>query len=294
MVAQGIVLLGASRAGVSVSSALQNDDLLLRGIWNRSKFELPGLPSELADWRPGSSGMPHARLYLIAVSDDAIAEIAEWLGQTEAPGPESIVCHLSGAMGPSVLSPACIGGAKALAIHPLRSFADHQTESNGLNGVYCGLESDDPKTEEWAEGVLTNVGAQVFEFPARHRDRYHMAATASCNFLVTLFDLASRHLVASGMDEAIARPALLDLMERTLTNIGRKGSAAALTGPVVRGDSDVVRGHLDLLSDAPLDRSVYLALAEATVQLGRRDGRPDEEAATRVLDLLRGDDSCPS
>ena len=50
------------------------------------------------------------------------------------------------------------------------------------------------------------------------------------------------------------------------------GPAAALTGPVARGDVETVRGHLDAL--APDSDAAYLELARRAHQLG---GRTDPE-----------------
>ncbi len=292
MKVHGTVLLGASRAGVSVASALAEAGLPLLGVWNRSRVEGTDIDRSLLGWQPGGATQSRACLYMIAVADDAIGEVASWLGDLEEPDSESLICHLSGAMGPDVVLPACAGGAKAAAIHPLRSFADRCTGGGSLRGVYCGMESDDAAATTWMADLLVAAGAHVFDFPAAHRFRYHMAATASCNFLVTLFDLACRHMAATGMEEAVARAALLDLMGRTLTNIEQVGSEAALTGPIVRGDAEVVRGHLELLNAHPKDKALYCALARATRDLGLRDGRPSEEASERILRLIEGDDSC--
>jgi predicted short-subunit dehydrogenase-like oxidoreductase (DUF2520 family) len=64
--------------------------------------------------------------------------------------------------------------------------------------------------------------------------------------------------------------AYLDLARSTLANVEALGPAAALTGPVVRGDWETVRGHLAVL--APEDRAAYLALAAEAARLTGADG----------------------
>lgn len=291
---RGLVLLGASRAGLSVARALEGGGLPLRAIWNRTVRPLPMtdpalLVSQIAD-------VPELTtcVYVIAVVDDAIESVACDLGRAVNLGPGDIVCHLSGAMGLKPLTAACANGAYAMALHPLRSFGAPQTDASGLRGVYCGLECSDDEVLTLMRPYLENAGARIFEFPTKDRVRYHLSATASCNFLVTLFDMGMRHMVQAGVDEEVAHPMLMDLMKRTLVNIEQQGAAAALTGPVVRGDEDVVRKHLKSLRDSPVDRTVYRALAEATGELGLRDNRPAPEVAARILKILKDDPSCPS
>jgi predicted short-subunit dehydrogenase-like oxidoreductase (DUF2520 family) len=59
--------------------------------------------------------------------------------------------------------------------------------------------------------------------------------------------------------------AYLDLARSTLANVHALGPAAALTGPIVRGDWTTVRRHLAVLP--PGDRATYLAVAAEAARL---------------------------
>ena len=43
----------------------------------------------------------------------------------------------------------------------------------------------------------------------------------------------------------------------------RSAQQAAFSGPIVRGDAEIVRKHLQMLRKSPEAREVYLALASA-------------------------------
>jgi predicted short-subunit dehydrogenase-like oxidoreductase (DUF2520 family) len=92
--------------------------------------------------------------------------------------------------------------------------------------------------------------------------RYHAAACIASNHLVALLDQVSR--VAP-----IPLEAFLPLVGATVENVATMGPAAALTGPVARGDVETVRRHLDALSGA--DRDAYRDLARLARQLSGRD-----------------------
>jgi len=52
-------------------------------------------------------------------------------------------------------------------------------------------------------------------------------------------------------------------VQQTLANYAKLGPAGAFSGPIVRGDTQVVRQHLQELKNVPQARAVYLALARA-------------------------------
>jgi predicted short-subunit dehydrogenase-like oxidoreductase (DUF2520 family) len=59
------------------------------------------------------------------------------------------------------------------------------------------------------------------------------------------------------------------LARASLDNVADLGPAAALTGPVARGDLVTVARHLDALPAA--ERAAYAAVAETARRLARRD-----------------------
>ena len=91
--------------------------------------------------------------------------------------------------------------------------------------------------------------------------------------------MASNHVVAlMGQVDRIAAAAgvpgeaYLQLAAGALANVAELGAAAALTGPVARGDWATVARHLEAID--PSERPAYLALAEAARRLVDDDGLP--------------------
>jgi predicted short-subunit dehydrogenase-like oxidoreductase (DUF2520 family) len=79
----------------------------------------------------------------------------------------------------------------------------------------------------------------------------------------------------------MALEALVELVRGSLENVARVGIPKGLTGPVARGDVDLVRRHVESLG--PAERALYLALLEATLPLARAKGAltPAADAALR-------------
>ncbi|KPJ97014.1 MAG: hypothetical protein AMS20_17715, partial [Gemmatimonas sp. SG8_28] len=76
---------------------------------------------------------------------------------------------------------------------------------------------------------------------------------------------AERLLADVGMSPEQARAALGPLMAAALEHALADGPAAALTGPVARGDAETVRRHVAALPDDV--RGLYRELARAALRL---------------------------
>jgi predicted short-subunit dehydrogenase-like oxidoreductase (DUF2520 family) len=82
------------------------------------------------------------------------------------------------------------------------------------------------------------------------------------NFLVTLETAAERVASTAG----VQRASLLPLVRATVDNWARQG-AAALTGPIARGDTATVERHRKALGERTPDLlALYDALAEVTAR----------------------------
>jgi predicted short-subunit dehydrogenase-like oxidoreductase (DUF2520 family) len=59
---------------------------------------------------------------------------------------------------------------------------------------------------------------------------------------------------------------MLPIVRQTLANYAKLGPAGAFSGPIVRGDAQVVRRHVKELKKIPGAKDVYLALARAGIR----------------------------
>jgi predicted short-subunit dehydrogenase-like oxidoreductase (DUF2520 family) len=118
-----------------------------------------------------------------------------------------------------------------------------------------------------------------FHVANSQRAQYHAAATIASNHLVALLGQAVRVAHAAG----VPPQALLPLVRASVDNVEALGAAAALTGPVARGDVDTVARHLDALPAG--ERHAYRALASEALRL---TGRDDTALRAVLDDGLRG------
>ena len=107
------------------------------------------------------------------------------------------------------------------------------------------------------------------------------------NFFVALVDFGLRYYQALGADKEEALKAVLPLIKGTLANIESAGIPDALTGPIMRGDVETVKGHLQAMrSAAPELLPLYRELARHTVMVARDKNSITPQTAADIQKLM--------
>jgi predicted short-subunit dehydrogenase-like oxidoreductase (DUF2520 family) len=86
---------------------------------------------------------------------------------------------------------------------------------------------------------------------------------------------------AAGLSSAEARRKMMPILRQTLANYAKLGPAEAFSGPIVRGDAQVVRKHLSELKKIPGAGEVYAALARAALRYLPAGNRTELEKMLR-------------
>ena len=218
----------------------------------------------------------HARRILIAVSDDAVTQIASELA---AGGLRNgIVLHTCGSMGPEALAPLHSSGNALGVLHPLQTVpsAERGVESLGSATFAC---AGDTEAKAWAEELICCLGGRGLSVKAEHWALYHAAAVMACNYHVALVDAALELLQQAGVGREQALNALTPLVRSTTENVLADGPEAALTGPIRRGDRQTIRRHMEAMKNAmPETRELYTAAGARTLLTAMRVGLSAEAA----------------
>lgn len=229
-------IIGPGRAGRSLHLALA------RAHWPVE--DLLGRRDDLA------AAAHDVDLLVIAVPDAAVADVAAAV----EPDPRSVVAHLSGSLGLAPLS----GHPRRAVLHPLVAMPDPERGAERLVGAWFGLAVDgDPLVE----AVVDELHGRVVRVAEGDWARYHAAAAIAANHLVALLGQVER--VAASIGAPLE--AYLDLARGSLADVAALGPAAALTGPVRRGDTATVERHQAALPEE--ERAAYRALAEEAARL---------------------------
>jgi predicted short-subunit dehydrogenase-like oxidoreductase (DUF2520 family) len=212
-----------------------------------------------------------ADVVVFATPDDAIAAAAA----KHKLAPKQVALHLSGAHPSTLLGPT---GARTASLHPLCAFADLEAALAALPRAFC---FDEGEASDVAERLARDLTPRVARLETGRKILYHAGAAIASNYTVTLLAIARDLFEESGVPRGTALEALVELVRGSLDNVARVGIPKGLTGPVARGDVDLVRRHVEALEGSV--RDLYLALLEATLPVARAKGAlsADAEAALR-------------
>jgi predicted short-subunit dehydrogenase-like oxidoreductase (DUF2520 family) len=216
-----------------------------------------------------------AGLVLIATPDDAIGTVAAELARDGAVGATQVVLHLSGLLDRLALDTLTDTGAGLGSFHPLQSIADPTTAHERLAGAFAGLEGDE-RALEAGERLAATLGMRAVRLAPGGKPAYHAGAVFTSNYAVVLAAVAEGLARAAGVPAADAGAVYLPLLQGTVANLSL-GPAAALTGPVRRGDEATVRRHLAALG--PRERDLYRVLGLEALRLARKAGLAEGPAA---------------
>jgi len=275
-------VVGAGRVGAVLGAALSRAGhrvVAASGVSDASVARaarlLPGVPLLPADEVAGRAG-----LLLLAVPDDALADLVAGLAATGAVRPGTLLVHVSGRHGLGVLEPATRLGALPLALHPVLPFAGTEVDLARLAGACFGVTTPEV-LRPVGEALVLEMGGEPVWVTEELRPLWHAALAHGANHLVTLVASAADLLRQAGAQDPAA--VLGPLLGAALDGALRSGDAA-LTGPVSRGDAGTVAAHLAALPDDA--RPAYAALARLTADRALASGRLRPDQAAPLLEVL--------
>lgn len=278
----GVGVVSAGRVGAVLGAALARAGhrvTAAAGVSAASRARaaalLPGVPL-----LPADDVARGCDLLLLAVPDDALADLVTGLASTGALHRGQLVAHTSGRHGLAVLEPAVRSGALPLALHPVLPFTGSAVDLARLVGVSFGVTTPQQLRPVGEALVLEMGGEPVWVLDAM-RPLWHAALAHGANHLVTLVASAADLLRAAGAQDpgAVLGPLLQAALDGALA-----GGEAALTGPVVRGDAGTVAAHLAVLPDDV--RPAYTALARLTADRALTAGRLRADQVAGLLEVL--------
>ena len=273
------VVIGAGRLGSALARGLKAAGWRVEA-WTRGTGARRGLVRAATGPHPAS--LAAAELVILSVPDRAVAEVAAAVAPRLTR--KQVAIHCAGSLGLEPLAPLRARGVAVGSLHPLVAAQPGRTPLRGRAAALDG----DRRALALLRRVASQLGLEPLRIEPDARVRYHAAASLAANGLVSLVDLAVELLAGAGRgmsrDEALA--ALLPLVDSAVSGLHRSGLPAALTGPVARGDAEVVAKHLAALRGSSAE-AVYRALAAHAVGVARAQGRADPAGLSRIAKALQ-------
>ncbi len=251
--------LGYPAAGLS-SKSLHSSKKLANTIGTSDFSDVPCKMTKNAD------------IVFITTPDDIIESVCDEISAHKGFHQDATVLHCSGSLPSTILSAA--KGCKAVigSLHPLQSFASTEFKANPFQGIIIAVEGEKSALEK-AGKIAGDLGGNCLTILTETKTLYHASAVVASNYLVTLMDFAFKLINQAGISSNDALMVLKPLVNGTLLNIEKDGIPKALTGPIARGDVDVVKSHIEeITSQIPELLSLYKILGSHTVEIADAKG----------------------
>jgi predicted short-subunit dehydrogenase-like oxidoreductase (DUF2520 family) len=290
----GFVFIGAGAVGTALAVLLRDEGMKIRAVASRRELSARRAAAILGGAQVVQSPVEAARLgrdIFITTPDETIGELAVALADAGAVESGCRVIHMSGALGLEPLAPIAAQGVSVGGFHPLQVFATWERGRELIPGSTIGIEAPDEETRTYLFGLAARVRAHPVAIPPGARALYHAGAVCASNYVVAVVAQAVDLLVETGLSSVDAIRMLMPLARGALETIPAEGDASkALTGPIVRGEIEIVRSHIDTIrATVPDALPLYLELGRKALHLARRRRTLDRKRERALEELLEID-----
>ncbi|MDE6626266.1 MAG: DUF2520 domain-containing protein [Lachnospiraceae bacterium] len=223
------------------------------------------------DYRTVNEVIAASETIILSTPDGAIKKVWDSLDKSIIKG--RIFCHLSGSLSSDVFSGIEEYGGYPISIHPMFAFSDKESVYRQLNQISFTLEGNSYAVSEWKK-IFQLLGNPVVEIGKENKSRYHAAASLLSNHVIAVLEEGYRLLGECGFSKEEAREFSSALVRDNVEHVICSGGAAALTGPIERGDCETVGRHISVLDDA--SRQIYISCGRQLLALAKRK-HPDRD-----------------
>lgn len=197
--------------------------------------------------------LSEADLYIIAVSDDAIASVSSKL-----PFKNRLVVHSSGTVSIDSLD---FNNRKGI-FYPLQTFTKNKAVD--FKTIPICLESENETDYELLKNVAESISNSVFEINSQQRKALHISAVFVNNFVNHLYQIGNEICIENNISFEILKPLILETANKVMS----LSPAAAQTGPAKRNDTKTIEAHLDFLSNKN-HATIYKILTQSIQNNGK-------------------------
>ena len=195
-----------------------------------------------------------ADLYIIAISDDAIAEVSK-----DVPFSNQLVVHTSG----SVAMQAIDTKNRQGVFYPLQTFS--KSKEVDFKTIPICIETQNEKDFNTLETVAKAISNAVYKINSEQRKALHVAAVFVSNFVNHLYQMGNDICIENELSFDILKP----LIQETANKIITLSPNEAQTGPAKRKDTQTINTHLNFLTNDN-QKEIYKLLTKSIIDNGKK------------------------
>ncbi|CAA9203291.1 hypothetical protein FLA105534_04540 [Flavobacterium bizetiae] len=242
-----ITIIGSGNVAQHLIKAFTKSELVeIVQVYSRKKETLSSL-IEFDKITSDFEELLESDLYIIAVSDKAIADVSKQL-----PFQNRIVVHTSGAASLDVLDAKNRKGV----FYPLQTFSKNKEIDFSI--IPLCLEAENTFDFRVLETVAKSISNAVFAINSDQRKALHVAAVFVNNFTNHLYQIGQEICTEHKVPFEILKP----LIQETAEKINTLNPVDAQTGPAKRNDSVTIESHLAYLNNEN-QKNIYKLLTQS-------------------------------
>lgn len=239
-----ISIIGAGNVATQLALALRKAGHTIVQICNRSNDAGQELAKTVgATFTADFKTIDEAELYIIAVKDDAIADVASQLKKKG-----SIVVHTSGTKTADILS---FSSDTYGVFYPLQTMT--KLNKVDFSNIPILIEGSNVETRKVLSKLAKTLSKNIHEVDEVQRQWVHVAAVFANNFTNHMYTISERLLLGHNLQFDILKP----LIMQSVQNLGSHSPQELQTGPAVRHDSMTIEKHIELLADHKRLQKIY-------------------------------------
>jgi predicted short-subunit dehydrogenase-like oxidoreductase (DUF2520 family) len=243
-----VTIIGTGNVAYHLGLRFREKDIFLNQIIGRNKdktraFSIVLQTDATADF---SEIKKDSTLYIIAVNDSAIEDVARNLSQHID---NQLVVHTSGSVPSAVLAPYFknYGSLYPLQTFSVSSFVDFDNIPFFIHAASTQSSQNTQYLLDYLQKIALTLAPNVYFLPDEKRMSLHVAAVFVNNFTNYLFQIGKDITDKNDLPFDALKP----LIEQTILKIQNQEPSTVQTGPAIRGDFSVIQKHLDFLKGYP-------------------------------------------
>jgi len=236
-----------------ISAFLKAENIELVQAFARDKTHLTHL-LDAVKITSDYSELKEADLYLIAVSDNAIATVSN-----QIPFTNKLVAHTSGSVAITDLNPK----NKPAVFYPLQTFSKNKEVD--FRPIPICLETKNKSDYHLLQKVAHSISDNVYDISSEQRKALHVSAVFVCNFVNHLYKIGNDICTEHQVPFEILHPLILETADK-ITSLSPN---EAQTGPAKRNDTTTINKHLSMITDEN-QKEIYKLLTKSIIDNGKK------------------------
>ena len=244
-----VVVIGSGNVAESLALAIaEAEGLELVQVFARNE-ERGRKVAELAHTAWSGSELADADLYLVSVSDNAVADVAKSLQLPE----NAVIAHTAGCCTLDTLAPH----THRAVFYPFQTFSVGRRVDFRKGYIFLEGATDHAlAVVEKAALALTN---NVLPADTARRAVIHLSGVFACNFANAMYANAAEILAKEGLPFDIVAPVIEETAKKAVEVLN---PAKTQTGPARRGDTQTLDRHRTMLGEECHKREIYDKISE--------------------------------